>query len=91
MRWAGSRVSTGRAKTRPPNKKLPLKHSAPIQEGKIESGEEWLCVAKTRRELYDQVEAAIRELHPYDEPEIIATAIVAGSRGYLDWIDRETR
>ena len=60
-------------------------------QGKIESGEEWLCVAKTRRELYDQVEAAIRELHPYDEPEIIATEIVAGSRGYLDWIDRETR
>ena len=60
-------------------------------QGKIESGEEWLCVAKTRRELYDQVEAAIRESHPHDEPEIIATEIVAGSQGYLDWLDRETR
>ena len=59
-------------------------------QGKIERGEEWFCVAKTRRALYDQVEAAIREIHPHDEPEIIATEIVAGSRGYLDWIDRET-
>jgi periplasmic divalent cation tolerance protein len=59
-------------------------------QGKIENSEEWLCLAKTRRELYDQVEAAIREVHPYDEPEVIATEIVAGSRGYLDWIDRET-
>jgi periplasmic divalent cation tolerance protein len=32
------------------------------------------------------VEAAIRELHSYDEPEIIATPIVAGSAGYLEWI-----
>jgi periplasmic divalent cation tolerance protein len=59
-------------------------------QGSIERSEEFLCYAKTRRELYDHVETAIRELHPHDEPEIIATEIVVGSRGYLDWIDRET-
>jgi periplasmic divalent cation tolerance protein len=36
---------------------------------------------------YEAVEAAIREIHSYDEPEIIATPIVAGSPGYLAWID----
>ena len=56
-------------------------------EGRIDTAEEWQCVAKTRRDLYPMVEQAIRELHSYEVPEIIATPIVAGSRAYLDWID----
>ncbi|MGB8344912.1 MAG: divalent-cation tolerance protein CutA [Ktedonobacteraceae bacterium] len=57
---------------------------------KLETAREWVCIAKTRQELYDAVEAAIREVHPYDEPEILATPILAGSRGYLEWIAAET-
>ena len=59
-------------------------------DGNIESAEEWLCTIKTRGDVFARVERAIRENHPYDEPEIIAIEIVTGSRGYLDWIDRET-
>lgn len=59
-------------------------------QGKIEVAEEWICSAKTRRELYEKLEQAIREVHTYDEPEIIATPIVAGSSGYLNWLLRET-
>jgi periplasmic divalent cation tolerance protein len=55
-------------------------------QGQVESAREWMCVAKTTAARYDQLEAAIRELHPYDEPEIAATPIIAGSPGYLDWI-----
>ena len=55
-------------------------------EGKIETADEWVCTAKTTREAYDQVEQAIRELHSYDEPEILAVPIVAGSPGYLSWL-----
>jgi periplasmic divalent cation tolerance protein len=29
--------------------------------------------------------------HSYDEPEIVATPIVAGSDAYLSWIQEETR
>ena len=58
-------------------------------QGTIEQAQEWICTAKTRRELYPAVEQVIREVHSYDEPEIIATPIVEGSRGYLDWINRE--
>lgn len=57
-------------------------------QGKVESAREWMCVAKTAAPRYDELEAAIRELHPYDEPEIVATPIVAGSAGYLDWVTR---
>ena len=55
-------------------------------QGKVETAREWQCLAKTEAARYQEVEAAIRELHPYDEPEIVATPIVAGSAGYLAWI-----
>jgi periplasmic divalent cation tolerance protein len=56
-------------------------------QGEVEEAREWQCLVKTTRVAYERVEAAIREVHPYDEPEIIATPIVAGSAGYLTWID----
>ena len=58
-------------------------------EGKVETSAEWQCAAKTVAELYPQVESAIRQLHSYDEPEIIATMVSAGSSTYLDWVRRE--
>lgn len=54
--------------------------------GEVETAAEWQCLAKTTRERYPEVEAAIRELHSYEEPEIVAMPIVAGSAGYLDWV-----
>jgi periplasmic divalent cation tolerance protein len=59
-------------------------------QGKMEQAQEWLCTAKTRRDLYPALEQAIRQAHTYDEPEILASQIVTGSRGYLDWVERET-
>jgi periplasmic divalent cation tolerance protein len=56
-------------------------------QGAIEEAQEWQCLAKTTLGAYESVEAAIREVHSYDEPEIIATPIVAGSAGYLAWIE----
>ncbi len=59
-------------------------------QDKMEIEEEWTCAAKTRKELYGDVEKAIREALPYDEPEIIALPIVSGRPSYLDWITAET-
>jgi periplasmic divalent cation tolerance protein len=55
-------------------------------QGEIEEEREWRCLAKTTRAAYEAVEAAIREVHSYEEPEIVAVPIVAGSAGYLAWI-----
>jgi periplasmic divalent cation tolerance protein len=55
-------------------------------QGEVETAREWLCLAKTEASRYGEVEAAIRELHSYEEPEIVATPIVTGSAGYLAWI-----
>jgi periplasmic divalent cation tolerance protein len=59
-------------------------------KGTIETAEEWYCHAKTRRGLCASVEKAIKELHPYEVPEIVAVPIVAGSAEYLKWIDEST-
>jgi periplasmic divalent cation tolerance protein len=55
----------------------------------VQTEEEWLCLAKTRRDRYEQVEAAIRELHPYELPEVLATPVEAGWAEYLSWVDGE--
>jgi periplasmic divalent cation tolerance protein len=58
-------------------------------KGKIEKAEEWLCIIKTREDLYGELEKTIRKNHPYEVPEIIAIPIISGNRGYLDWIGME--
>jgi periplasmic divalent cation tolerance protein len=57
--------------------------------GKIESSDEWLCLIKSTAALYPQLERAVRKLHPYEVPEILAVPVVAGSRDYLDWLATE--
>ncbi|MCL4207749.1 MAG: divalent cation tolerance protein CutA [Pirellulaceae bacterium] len=56
----------------------------------VETASEWLCTIKTIDTNYPQVESTIRQLHTYDEPEIIALPIVAGSATYLEWLRTES-
>ncbi len=58
---------------------------------KLESDEEWRCTFKTRKGLYEQLEKRLKEVHPYETPEIIAVPILHGSREYLDWISNEVK
>ena len=60
-------------------------------EGKIEEATEWLCLMKSRQDFYDRLEKRIKDLHPYKEPEILAMPVIAGSRGYLEWLDGELK
>jgi periplasmic divalent cation tolerance protein len=66
--------------------------SSPVEsiyrwKGKVESDREFLLVIKTRRGHFRAVEAAVRALHSYENPEVIALPIAEGSRDYLKWID----
>jgi len=58
--------------------------------GEIETAREVPVVIKTRRALYNEVEAAIVAVHPYELPEVIAVPLIHGLAGYLDWIGIET-
>jgi periplasmic divalent cation tolerance protein len=46
---------------------------------------------KLPADRYDEVARFLAERHSYDEPEIVATPIVAGTASYLSWIEEETR
>lgn len=55
-------------------------------QGKIERSRERLLMVKTSRQLFPEVQAAIRKLHSYATPEMICLPIIDGSRDYLDWL-----
>jgi periplasmic divalent cation tolerance protein len=59
--------------------------------GAVETASEVPLLIKCTRERYPQVEEAIRQLHPYDVPEIIALPVVTGFGPYLRWVDDETQ
>lgn len=56
----------------------------------IETAQEVPLLIKTRNALYPEVEAAIRQAHPYELPEIVAVPVVHGLPGYLEWVAAET-
>jgi periplasmic divalent cation tolerance protein len=60
-------------------------------EGAVEKEEEWLCTIKTKRSLWGEVEHAIKSLHPYEVPEMVALPVVAGSSEYLRWMGDQLR
>jgi len=60
-------------------------------QGTVRHEEEHPVLIKTTRESYAALEAAIREAHPYELPEIVAVPIELGLPAYLDWVAAETR
>ncbi len=62
-------------------------HSVYSWQGKIEEAEEYTLLIKTTKEKYTQLEVAIKSLHKYELPEIIAIDIADGLPEYLHWVD----
>lgn len=52
----------------------------------MDSAEEWQCVFKTTAPLFPAIESRIRQLHTYQNPEIIAVPIVGASEAYAAWV-----
>ena len=59
-------------------------------KGDIEQEQEVPVLIKTRAARYEELQAAIRELHPYELPEVVAVPIVHGLPDYLDWVAEGT-
>jgi periplasmic divalent cation tolerance protein len=55
-------------------------------EGAVRSDAEWLLIVKTRADRFDDVRAAIRELHSYELPEVVMIDAANVDAAYLDWI-----
>jgi len=59
-------------------------------EGAVQEDGELLLIAKTRAERGPALAARVKELHPYDLPEVLELPAVGGSDAYLDWIRTES-
>ncbi len=69
---------------------LPIR-SAYRWKGTVNRDPEILALIKTRTALYPEVEAFLKDRHPYENPEILLLPAAAGALAYLNWIDAETR
>jgi periplasmic divalent cation tolerance protein len=54
--------------------------------GKVDEALEVLLIIKTTAAGFPPLERRIRELRPYDVPEVLALPVAAGSARYLDWL-----
>jgi periplasmic divalent cation tolerance protein len=56
----------------------------------VEDEPEHLMLLKIRRADFDAVAQRVRDLHPYDVPEVIALDVSAGSPPYIHWLLEST-
>ncbi|MDB6140460.1 MAG: CutA1 divalent ion tolerance protein [Verrucomicrobiaceae bacterium] len=57
-------------------------------QGKVETSQEVLAIFKTTQEAWPAFEARVRELHPYEVPEIVAIKPEQVSAAYAAWVGR---
>ena len=57
----------------------------------LQEDSEVLLIIKTCREIFPLLEKRIRELHPYELPEIVGVTVDSVFQQYLDWIRINTR
>ncbi len=65
---------------------VPIHRSVYRWQGKICDDREYLLIIKTLEQEYEAVEAAVRELHSYELPEILAFRVSRGEARFLEWI-----
>ncbi len=60
-------------------------------EGEVECAQEWPLVIKTTRNRFAALQARLRDLHPYELPDLMACTPTAVLPDYAAWVIRETR
>lgn len=60
-------------------------------KGNIEKSEETIVIIKTDEKNLEKLMKKIKEIHSYENPEILAIEIAAASEKYLDWIDENVK
>jgi periplasmic divalent cation tolerance protein len=60
-------------------------------DGKVVQEQEVLLILKSIKRRYRALEKAIKTMHSYEIPEIIALPVKEGLDRYIGWVSRETR
>jgi periplasmic divalent cation tolerance protein len=55
-------------------------------EGQVQQEAETLLLIKTTASRLAELTARVRELHPYELPEVVAVPVLGGLEEYLDWV-----
>ncbi|MEK7235624.1 MAG: divalent-cation tolerance protein CutA [Nitrospirota bacterium] len=69
---------------------IPAIQSVYRWRGKIVKEQEVLIILKSTKPRYHALEKAIKVMHSYKNPEIIALSVKAGLSQYLEWVYEET-
>jgi periplasmic divalent cation tolerance protein len=59
--------------------------------GKIHEANECLMIVKTKKSVLRKLIRKVKEMHQYENPEIIAIPVIGGSKEFTKWIDDEIR
>jgi len=59
-------------------------------DGKVVQEQEVLLILKSIKPRYRALEKAIKAMHTYEIPEIIALPVKEGLDRYIGWVNRET-
>ena len=65
--------------------------SSYLWNGDVAVSEEWLVLMTSRQDLFEELDAVIQQVHPYDVPELLAMPVVAGGRNYLEWLNSQLK
>lgn len=60
-------------------------------DGEVQDDAEVAFIAKTEEDRLEALTEAVKKVHSYDEPCVVAMPMVGGSPSFLDWIHAETR
>jgi periplasmic divalent cation tolerance protein len=60
-------------------------------QGAVERAAEILIIMKTTAAQAEQVVARVRELHPYDVPEVLFLPVTIGYDAYMQWVRDSVR
>jgi periplasmic divalent cation tolerance protein len=55
-------------------------------DGRLQDESETLLIIKTTAARLAALEARLKDLHPYDLPELVALPVTGGNERYLEWV-----
>jgi len=60
-------------------------------EGRLEGAEEVPMVIKTTRGQVPALIERLRQLHPYEVPELLVLPVLGGLQSYMEWVRAQAR
>ena len=58
-------------------------------KGNIEKAQEWMCLAKSKKDKFNEIVRQVKRIHSYEVPEIIAVPLIAVDENYAHWLEEE--